>query len=281
MSLNVSIMFFSPRTLGLELCFIYIISAFNNVFNRTLAGLAFFDGVFNLCDILETIRKIYYSNSNCSAWSYFRIAHIFIFPVVLYPLHKIAMTTSMWTTVVLALNRYSAVSQPISTYVNSATGTAKRVLINISLVLLFSTLFTLPRFFEFYVEWITIGCINNIRVKDFGFVQNETLKEFNQSLYLISRNENFSFDATPANDSIEMATILDFRVNEFRKSPYYQLYYINIAQNLVTGFIPLILLGVVNCSVYTHLRKRRSEVAQLTKGKDDFDIFLIFLCTVI
>ena len=250
------------------------------MFNRTLAGLAFFDGVFNLCDILETIRKIYYSNSNCSAWSYFRIAHIFIFPIVLYPLHKIAMTTSMWTTVVLALNRYSAVSQPISTYVNSATGTAKRVLRNISLVLLFSTSFTLPRFFEFYVEWITIGCINNIRVKDYGFVQNETLKEFNQSLYLISRNENFSMDATPANDSIGMATILDFRVNEFRKSPYYQLYYINIAQNLVTGFIPLILLGVVNCSVYTHLRKRRSEVAQLTKGKDPSDASFIVLFTV-
>ena len=38
-----------------KMVFLPLFSAFNNVFNRTLAGLAFFDIVFNSCDILDTI----------------------------------------------------------------------------------------------------------------------------------------------------------------------------------------------------------------------------------
>ena len=242
-------------------------SAFNNVFNRTLAGLAFFDGIFNLCDILESVRKIYYDMNSCLPWSYFKIAHIYIFPKVLYPLHKIAMTTSMYTTVVLAFNRYSAVSKPISVYVNSATGTSKRVLINIFLVFLFAVLFNLPKFLEFYVEWCTRGCMEGIQmpVKTYD-AENETFDNFKTRLYEFGINNSFTSNVAQMNNSIEVVTTLRFGINEFRVHPNYIMYYINISQNLVTGFIPLILLGILNLGVYLHLRKRRKEVAQLAKG---------------
>ena len=204
------------------------------------------------------------------------MAHIYIFPKVLYPLHKIAMTTSMYTTVVLAFNRYSAVSQPIHVYVNTATGTTKRVLINIILVLLFAFVFNLPKFFEFYVEWCTFGCVDGtqLMMKEYD-KDNETIEEFQKKVYEFGVRE---LEETSPNNSfmeisqaqinasrIQVVTKLHFHWNPFRLDHYYTLIYINIAQNLVTGFIPLILLAILNLYVYLHLKKRRKEVIQLTQ----------------
>ena len=210
------------------------------------------------------------------------MAHIYIFPKVLYPLHKIAMTTSMYTTVVLAFNRYSAVSQPIHVYVNTATGTTKRVLINIILVLLFALVFNLPKFFEFYVEWCTFGCMKGtqLMMKEYD-KDNGTIEEFKKKVYefgvreleamSMSSNSSMKISQAQINESnIQVVTKLHFHWNPFRLDRYYTLIYINIAQNLVTGFIPLLLLAVLNLYVYLHLKKRRKEVIQLTKGYLNF-----------
>jgi hypothetical protein len=215
---------------------------------------------------------MYYDLGSCIPWNYFKMAHIYIFPTVLYPLQKIAMTTSMYITVVLAFGRHVAVSKPISTYVNSATGTAKRVLINISSVLVFAILFNMPTFFEFYVEWCSFGCSEGtqLQVKEYNVHNNETFEDFTKRVYEFSVNEH-TFGSTNTtekeiNNSIHIVTKLHFHVNTFRLDSNYKLYYINISQNLVTGFIPLIVLGILNLNVYLHLRKRRKEVAQLTQG---------------
>lgn len=198
----------------------------------------------------------------------FKMAHIYIFPKVLYPLHKIAMTASMYTTVVLAFGRCYAVSKPISTYVNSSTGTTKRVLRNVGLVFLFAIMFNLPKFFEFYVKWCMFGCMNDTQLppKEYD-VNNETFEEFKERVFNYSLENTIGSNESQNNDSIHFVTKLHFHWNDFRLYPNYKLYYINIAQNLVTGFIPLILLVILNLCVYLHLRKRQKEVALLTKGK--------------
>ena len=185
------------------------------------------------------------------------------------------MTTSMYTTVVLAFNRYYAVSQPIHVYVNTATGTTKRVLINIILVLSFAIMFNLPKFFEFYVEWCTFGCISGAQMmmKEYD-KDNETMDEFKEKVYefgvrhleTISINNTQVSEAQINQSNIHIVTKLHFHWNKFRLNRYYTLIYINVAQNLVTGFIPLILLAILNLYVYLHLKKRREEVSQLTKG---------------
>lgn len=241
-------------------------TGFDNVFSRTLAVLALFDGIFNLCDILNSIRKIYYNSSSCLPMNYFQMAHIYLFPIFLYPLQKIAMTSSIYTTVVLAFERCKAVSRPISTFVNDGRGTTKRVILNIGLVLLFSIIFNLPNFFEFYVQWCTVGCLDNyeLPIKEYD-ARSETFEEFKERVQH-NMTAIMEFNASPFNDTLQVATKFHFHWNGFRRNPHYILYYINIAQNLVTGFIPLIFLGIVNSCVYLHLAKRRKEVAFLTKG---------------
>ena len=115
-----------------------------NVFNRTLAILAIFDAIFNLCDILESVRM--YHGGGC------RSSHIYLFPYVLYPLQNVTMVASIYTTVVVAVERYHAVTRPLSAFVDDSGGKWKKVLVFIVPVLLFSFVFNIPTFFEFRVE---------------------------------------------------------------------------------------------------------------------------------
>ena len=126
-----------------------------NVFNRTLAILAIFDTIFNTCDILESIRM--YHGGDC------RALHIYLFPYFLYPLQNITMVSSIYTTVVVAVERYYAVTRPISAFVDDGGGKWKKVLAFISPVIVFSVIFNIPTFFEFCVETINVlpgNCAN-------------------------------------------------------------------------------------------------------------------------
>ena len=115
----------------------------NNVFNRTLAIMAMLDALFNVCDILESIRMWHpYATTNIQ---------VYLFPHVLYPLQNITMVASIYITVVVAVERYLAVSRPISAFVDDGHGKWKKVLAFAVPVLLFSVIFNIPTFFEFYV----------------------------------------------------------------------------------------------------------------------------------
>ena len=73
----------------------------------------------------------------------------------------IAMMASTYATVVVALGRYFAVAKPITTMVSSGRGSWKTVLVYIFPVILFSFLFKLPIFWEFYSEWCDVQCLND------------------------------------------------------------------------------------------------------------------------
>ena len=134
-------------------------SHLTNVFYRTLAFLAAFDFMFIACDILESIRRGYEYNT-CEEMPLYQTVHIYLFPKILRPIQNITMVASIYTTVVVALGRYLAVSKPISTMVKSGTGTWKNVIAFILPVIGLSTVFKLPIFFEFYTEWSSSVCID-------------------------------------------------------------------------------------------------------------------------
>ena len=115
-----------------------------NVFNRTLAILAVLDAIFNMCDIFESMRINH--GGEC------RSLHTYLFPYVLYPLQNITMVASIYTTVVVAVERYYAVTRPISAFVDDGGGKWKKVLVFFTPVLIFSIIFNIPTFFEFRVQ---------------------------------------------------------------------------------------------------------------------------------
>ena len=132
-----------------------------NVFNRTLAILAVLDAIFNMCDIFESIRIFH--GGEC------RSLHVYLFPYVLYPLQNITMVASIYTTVIVAIERYYAVTRPISAFVDDGGGKWKKVLIFIIPVLIISIVFNIPTFFEFRVQTTSMPpetCVSHANVEN-------------------------------------------------------------------------------------------------------------------
>ncbi len=133
----------------------------SNVFNRTLAFLAFFDTAFIVLDVLESVRQ-YYEDNGGRVHDF----HIRLFPHMLYPLQNIAMVASIYLTVVIAMERYRAVSKPLTSFIGDAEGGRwRRVFAYVGPVLVFSVMFNLPTFFEFYAEDVSGKKIQNAFIK--------------------------------------------------------------------------------------------------------------------
>ena len=131
-----------------------------NLFNRTLAILAGFDAVYNLLDLLESIRRNhYYGNDTCGPVPYHESLHKYLYLRILYPLQAIVMMASIYATVIVAFERYFAVSRPISAFVNDGNGSWKKVLTYITPMVIFTILFNMPKFFEFYAIEVSPGCL--------------------------------------------------------------------------------------------------------------------------
>ena len=76
----------------------------------------------------------------------------------MYPCQNIAMVTSIYLTVIIALERYLAVSQPLSVFIADTEGQRwTKVMYFVLPPTMFSILFNLPTFFEFksedFEEW--------------------------------------------------------------------------------------------------------------------------------
>jgi len=212
-----------------------------NVFYRTLAFLALFDFLFITCDLLESIRRGY-QHHDCETIPYYQTIHLLLFPTFLRPLQSISMMASTYTTIVVALGRYLAVSKPISTMVNNVKGSWKTVMKYVLPVVVFSIIFKFPIFFEFFTKRCNESCTDN---------QNN--------------EQSFSsFNDTEGNDKGSSYSLRLCRA-KFRESPDYVLYYINIGHLMITGLIPLISLIILNCLVYKHLieRRRQTEILGL------------------
>ena len=121
-----------------------------NTFNPLIASLCGFDSVFLLLDLIDAFRK-YFNFENSIL--------IILFPHVIYPIRNMAFTASIFMTMAIAYERYSAIKYPIQHYqlLRSRKFRRKMLLRYISIVIIFAMVFNLPKFFETKIQWICIS----------------------------------------------------------------------------------------------------------------------------
>ena len=118
----------------------------SNIFNQTLAVLAMVDTTYILLDTYRAVAKILDAEDKCldveAYWT-----------IYLRPIQSIAMNASIYLTVVIAIERYLAVSRPLSVYMGEIGGQNKwRALVfYVAPAILLAILINIPCFFEF--EW--------------------------------------------------------------------------------------------------------------------------------
>ena len=113
-------------------------SMWNNIFNRLIMCLSTFDSIFIFCGLLEIIRK----------WLMLPIQQ-YVFAKVVYPFRSMAMCCSIYTTVVLTLERYQAITSPIQHRNRNANiSLGKRLICYIVPVCTFSFIYYIPKFFD-------------------------------------------------------------------------------------------------------------------------------------
>jgi len=189
----------------------------NSIFNRILVFLAVFDNIFIFCSILEAIRKHFGPLHD--------VIHVYAFAYFLYQLQSMAIVSSIFTTVVLALERCLAVAKPIE-YHNAIQGANpwRRVMNYIVPVIIISVVFNTPKYFE----------IETYEVK--------------------STNSGNGNESSTGNDE---DVIVSVKATDLRMNDDYIFYYNNLAKLIVTGVVPFAALCVFNSKIYCALRRRR------------------------
>ena len=112
----------------------------NSIFNRLLVFLAIFDNIHLILAITESIRENHGD---------FGPGYLIVYAHVLYPVHNANLCCTILMTTVLAMERYLAVSKPVE-YHNTVNCGRKwrRIVGYVVPVVLLSSAFNLPKFFE-------------------------------------------------------------------------------------------------------------------------------------
>ena len=116
----------------------------SSIFNQTLAVLAMVDTTYILLDTYRTIVFKLDAEFNCLDVFYLSFFR---------PIQSIAMNASIYLTVVIAIERYLAVSRPLSVYMGEIGGQNKwRALVfYVAPAIILAILINIPVFFEY--EW--------------------------------------------------------------------------------------------------------------------------------
>ena len=195
-------------------------------FNKLLICLTIFDILFIINGVYESYRLNMAKTDYCSMQGY-----VLIF---LYPFRQIVLCCSIYMTMMLAFERYLAVSKPI-TYRRSSIAASEhmRLLKHVMPVIMISVIYTIPAFLSFTIRSFPIPSEDAISER------NGTMKEMlNSSL--------------SNNDMIDL--IYCVQPTELRLSKRFVLWYINIASFVVTGAIPIICLTVLNIRIFLIIR---------------------------
>ena len=116
----------------------------SSIFNQTLAVLAMVDTTYILLDTYRAIVKNLNAEDKCldvkAYWT-----------IYLRPIQIIAMNASIYLTVVIAIERYLAVSRPLSVYMGEIGGQNKwRALVfYVAPAIILAILINIPVFFEY------------------------------------------------------------------------------------------------------------------------------------
>ena len=198
-------------------CFYFIFLLFS-IFNRILVFLAVFDNIFIFCSLLEAIRKHFGPLHD--------VIHVYAFAYFLYQLQSMAIVSSIFTTVVLAVERCLAVAKPIE-YHNAIQGTNpwRRVFHYIVPVIIISVVFNTPKYFE---------------------IEAYELKRNNAA----AGNGNDSItDIIEDPVEVSQKVIVSVKPTDLRMNDDYIFYYNNLAKLIITGVVPFAALCLFNFKV--------------------------------
>lgn len=202
----------------------------SSFFNWLLVCLAVFDSFLLLSGILEALRNHIGSTE----------LHTYIFVVFLYPFRSVVMCCSIYTTVMLALERYHALVSPkshfcphfrsgrqsLKSYFNFHS---RRLLKYIAPIVIFSTIYCIPKMLELDVK-----------------THHTCLKD--------GTNNTCSYR-------------YEILVTELRRNNHYTMWYLNISNILTTTIIPLASLTYLNVNIYLKFKEYlRRQASSLTLG---------------
>ena len=160
-----------------------------NRFNKMLAILAGFDAAYNFLDILESIRSkhyAYFSDNSCGPTPYYIYLHDYLHYRLFLPFQQVFMMASIYITVIVAFERYVAVSKPISTYVQDGVEGWKKVIIYFFPMMAFTLLWNLPKFFEFCATEVEMQCPDSIDYEPYNMCQFKNTSTLNRTTLLQS-----------------------------------------------------------------------------------------------
>ena len=222
----------------------------SSFFNWLLTSLALFDSLFLLSGISEAFR-----NHLVGGVSYY---HDLLFVTFLYPFRNIMMCCSIYTTVILALERYNALENPVSwqQYLPPSvrfsrrkktlriyfSSHCRRLVKYIGPIIVFSTGFYIPKWMEIGIETREL-CIEKNHIDN----TNHTVCEDDHKIV----------------------------VKNLRNNTYYNLWYLNVANLLTTAVIPLLSIIYLNVNIYykfIRFLKRQPQFRQINSSPKDHPI---------
>ena len=163
---------------------------FKSTFNRLLIILSVCDNIYLILAMLESIRQEIGSIS--------LQLHIVIFVYFLYPLHNIVLCLSILMTVVLAMERFRSISDPIDYHAIIVGGRQwQRVFRYVAPVIVLSVAFNVPKFFELQVDYYPTSEAPNatlkVRSNKFGLYPKKSQVPPHSHCLKITQNVAFYF----------------------------------------------------------------------------------------
>ena len=201
-------------------------------FNWLLVCLAIFDILFLMSCTLEAVRG-HILDGNTAIYNQ-------LFVHFLFPFRSIVMCCSIYMTVILALERYNAFKRPLSYRKNSLRqqklkayflSNWKRVMKYVGPIVIFSTLFYIPKWFELQLTQLKSASHKNLE----------------------------GHNHTTSQNTVELT--------ELRQNNQFSLWYLNVANPLITAIFPLMALAYLNINIYREFKsylKRQPSFAGLT-----------------
>jgi hypothetical protein len=194
------------------------------LFNKLIACLTVSDIIFLLCSVHDSIRRHILNLDYCSIRGYIQL--------IVYPLRKIAMCFSIYMTVVLSLERFLAVTNPIK-HRNRQIGRS---------------------WFKLFLKYISPAFVVSFFVYGtplfFAFQMEERLLEGTNINNTSDQSSNSTLGANETHHCLAAWMRLD---------KMYVMAFNNIGTFLITGAIPFLLLFILNSKIYITIRQA-SEV---------------------
>ena len=193
-------------------------------FNRLLVCLAIVDNLF-LTNGIYSAYAMQLSEPNTSSGN-----HLFIFINILYPARNVLMCSSIYMTVGLACERYISIAKPYLQRSRQSENTCRRLVCYVVPVISLSIVFYIPKFFDLKLIETVLSCSTKL--------SNETA----------DKNCSTEFSIFPT----------DIRINND-----YILWYINIANLMVTSVVPGVFLTFFNYKIHLCSIARRKRRASM------------------